>query len=81
MNKEIIVVLKIDQETLNGPRFNKLVKKDAVEKKLFRLVQKGTTFHTIIYSLDDVESWWVLEEWIEPAPEHLVVAARLRGEL
>jgi hypothetical protein len=26
-------------------------------------------------------SWFVKKEWIEPAPEHLVVAARLRGEL
>jgi hypothetical protein len=80
MNKEIIVVLKIDQpETLDGHRFNKCMKKDAVEKQLFRLVQKGTIF--CIYSLDDVERWHVLEEWIEPAPEHLVVAARLRGEI
>lgn len=79
MKKEIIVVLKIDQpETLNGPTFNKRMKKDAVEKKLFKLVQQGCPN---LYSLDNVFMWHVLEEWIEPAPEHLVVAARLRGEL
>jgi hypothetical protein len=65
----------------NMIKYTSKMQKHAENKSLFtggNLLQPGR--FALFYGPNQV-SFVFHKEWLEPAPEHLVVAARLRGEL
>lgn len=82
-NSYFLLNEKFAGDTMFGYLFTETMKIFAIDKYVFKVVKcyGDGSFQINTKAYGSIYKFYCVKKWLLPAPRHLIVAARLRGEI